>query len=220
MLRILTASLCFAVTSGALATDAPEDAALMIRVQGEVLVLSSGAEPVAAKPMLRVAAGDRLQLPGGASVQLVFYQTGIQETWSGSGHLAVERTRGLSDTLQVSKRELPALMAAQLLKIPESAHQSKAGMVRLRSLKDIEKILQIEANYEEYRKASAPDDTAPAIYFISGMLELKQYDRVVEFLDVLERDYPEDSSFQELIVHFKPLVTPVPSSQPDGAEVQ
>lgn len=208
MLRILTFCIAVIMTGVTPASEVSEDAALLIRVQGRVQIQMTGAAPMPAKPMIRVAAGDQLQLSGQSSVQMVFYKTGIQETWSGVGSLTVESTQGKSETLKVTKRELPALMAVQLLKIPDSAQHSKAGMVRLRSLKDIEKILEIETRYTEYRDASEAGDMTPELYFISGMLELKQYDRIREFLAELDQKHPDSPVYQEMITHFESLVTP------------
>ena len=87
-------ALCFTILVGtgpALAGDsAPVDAGLAVSIVGEVTVDGCGGGAAqSATPFMKIRVGDVLQLAEGATVALVFFESGIRESWSGPDTLAI-----------------------------------------------------------------------------------------------------------------------------------
>lgn len=210
-LKMLVAMLCLLPAAQVLALTV--EAGLLTKVSEGVQV-NSGGESRAAVPFMKLAEGDVLVLPQGASAQVVYFENGRHESWSGGGEVQVSVGGGSSASLEASVRKLPPLMVAQLEKTPAGGKRGKAGMVVLRALPDIDAILEVEENYQQYRAEAAPDDTTPELYFLNGMLDLKQYDRVRDFLEELRAREADTPALSGIIAHYGPLVA-LPES---GAE--
>ncbi len=202
-LRVLCGLLLlgYAVQARALTVEA----GLLTKVTEGVEVIN-GEEGRPAVPFMKLAEGDVLKLSAGSSVQVVYFENGRHETWSGDGEVQVAVGGGSSAKLQPQIRSLPPVMVAQLEKTPASGKGGKAGMVVLRALPDIDAILEVEENYTNFRAEAPAADTTPELYFLNGMLDLKQYDRVREFLQELRGREAEVPALSGIIAHYGPLV--------------
>ncbi len=189
------------------------EAGLLTRLEGSIEVVSAQGDTRAAVPFMKLAEGDILRMPAGTSAQIVYFEGGRQETWPGGGEVRIAVGSGDGGALQPKVRKLPAVMVSQLEKTPDGQRHGKAGMVVLRSLPDIDAIIAIEDNYATFRAEAAADDTTPELYFLNGMLELKQYDRVREFLDELRTREDQAPELTGIIAHFAPLVA-LPTGKP------
>ena len=67
------------------------DAGMVTKVRGEVTYQSGAAAPKPVIAFMKLRGGDRIQLPPGATLQLVYFAGGLQETWSGPNAITVQR---------------------------------------------------------------------------------------------------------------------------------
>lgn len=180
------------------------NAALITQLQGEVTLESASGGKRPAVAFLKLSAGEKLQLKSGSRVQLVFFDSARQETWSGSGLVEVAETEAKSASLKADVRQLPALLAKQLAKTPSAGQHGRAGMVVMRSLPTPGKLGQLENQYAEFRKTAAADDLTPEVFYLSGLIELKEGERARTVLTML-RARQGDAAAQGLVEHFMPL---------------
>ncbi len=209
MLRTMFVTLCLLQAYPAMALTV--EAGLLTKVSEGVQV-TSGGEARAAVPFMKLAEGDVLVLPEGASAEVVYFENGRHETWQGGGAVKIAVGGGSSEGLQPGIRRLPPLMVAQLEKTPVGGKRGKAGMVVLRALPDIDAIIEVEEKYKQFRAEAPAGDTTPELYFLNGMLDLKQYDRVRDFLEELRAREAAEPALAGIIAHYGPLVA-LPASQ-------
>jgi hypothetical protein len=176
--------------------------AMLTQVAGDVKVAAKGAAPRAAVPFLKLNEGETLTLAGGARVQMVYLASGRQEIWKGAGPVAIGGKESTSASLKPETSQVPAVILKQLAKTPVVGQTGKTGMVMLRSMDDLEALDQLEADYKEFRKTAAADDTTPEVFFLTGLLEYKDFERAEKVLAELKGK----PAYQAVVEHFAPLV--------------
>lgn len=178
-------ALAFAAVSYA----ASEDTAFVTALQGRVMGIG---RQVAAFTKLRE--GETLTVSSGASVQLVYFESGRQETWSGGSEFKVgaKQSDGLKGA-PASVKMLSPVLARQLQKTPEGAGNTRVGMVRLRTV-DAIKMREITGNYNEFKKDQAPGDHAAEIYLLNELANMRGYDEMDKFIADMRTQYPNDAS--------------------------
>jgi hypothetical protein len=176
--------------------------AMLTQVAGDVKVAAKGAAPRAAVPFLKLNEGETLTLAGGARVQMVYLASGRQEIWKGAGPVAIGGKESTSASLKPETSQVPAVILKQLAKTPVVGQTGKTGMVMLRSMDDLEALDQLETDYKEFRKTAAADDTTPEVFFLTGLLEYKDFERADKVLAELKGK----PAYQAVVEHFAPLV--------------
>ena len=180
------------------------DAALITQLQGEVSVESDKGAKRPALPFLKLAAGETLQLKAGSKVQVVYFESGRQESWTGAGQVEVAATEGRSRAMTPEVKQLPPLMVKQLAKTPGAGQQGRAGMVVMRSLPTPDKVVRLENQYAEFKKDSNVDDLTPEVFYLSGLIELKEGDRARAVLSML-RARQGEAGVLPIVEYFTPL---------------
>lgn len=183
------------------------DAALITVLQGEVTVASEKGLKRPAQAFLKLASGDRLQLKPAARLQIVFFDGGRQETWRGAGVVELADREGRSATLTPEVKQLSPLLVKQIARTPGAGQHGRAGMVVMRSLTPPGKVEQLEKQYGEFRQEASADDLTPEVFYLSGLIELKEYGRAKTVLSML-RSRTENPAAGDLVAHFSPLAEP------------
>lgn len=186
----------------ALGGEAAAQVAMLTQVAGDVKVAARGGAARPAVAFLKVNEGETLTLAGGARVQMVFLASGRQEVWRGAGPVLVGGSEGSSSALKPETSQVPALILKQLARTPGAGQTGKTGMVLLRSMDDLEALDRLETDYHAFRKSAAADDTTPEVFFLSGLLEFKDFERAAELLEEL-RAKP---AYQAVVEHFARLL--------------
>lgn len=183
------AVLCFSLVS--LAGQAA-DSALITALKGKVQ-RNDGTASGAVEAFAKLRKGDVLTLAKGAQVQIVYFDNGRQEQWSGQGKVEVGDQESLTQGLGVPEvKQLPLVMVKQLARTPSLDSQGRAGALRLRSVPTPESIAKIEETYRKLRSESAPGDKNPELYLLSGMFEMRELARVEQILVNLKKTHPGD----------------------------
>ena len=201
-MKLLVSIVFFVATSSALAANI--DAALITQLQGDAVVESDKGTKRPAVALLKLAIGEKLQLKSVTKIQIVYFESGRQESWSGTGQVEIDSNEGKSTTLKPELKQLPPLLVKQLAKTPGAGQQGRAGMVVMRSLPTPAKVTKLESQYAEFRKGALQDDLTPEIYYLSGLIELKEIDRAKTVLSML-RTRKDEPGVQSVIEHFSGL---------------
>lgn len=190
----------------ALVAQAQSPAAMVLNVGGDASLELLG-KPVRLEAMTRLLAGDRIRLGKDGRVDLVYPQTGRKESWSGSGIVtagAGESTGSAGLSLQAG--QLPTKIAQQIARTPTSDTAGRAGMVRMRSLPQSGGVEALETQYAKLRTEAAANDRSPEIFFLAGLNELGEKQRLRDELAKLQAAYPDDATVLTLARIYTPLL--------------
>lgn len=175
------------------------EVALVMAVQGKVLRQASPA-PQAVETFVKLNDGDRLNLTQGSKLQVVFFESGRQETWSGPGRLDLTQREGKGSGMGAPEiRQQPLVLTRQLARTPSLDAQGRGGVTRLRAIQTPDALNQLETTYQDLRVKSEPSDLGPEMYLLSGLLDMREFDRVEKLLGSLERDWPKSAESAQLI---------------------
>ncbi len=181
----LLAALALAMAAAASAQSG--EVAMVTLLQGSVTRSSSlGKQPV--EPFTKLRHGDLLVLDRQAKVQIVYFESGRQETWLGGGRLEITKAESTAFGLPPAEvKVLPAVMVRQIVKTPTLDSQSRGGMMRLRSVATAADVEKIEENYRRMRLDAGGKDINPDLYLLSSMFEIRELERVEQALADLQQ---------------------------------
>jgi hypothetical protein len=181
------------------------DVGMLTQIDGKVALITVKEAKRPATAFLKVALGDKLVLGKDARVRIVYFETSRQEVWKGAGEVEIGNGEGRSSSLQAEIRKLPPLVARQLVKTPVSGRHGKTGMVTVRSLSS-DTIESLEKQYTEFRGAVADGDTTPEVFLLTGLLEMKEFERAQTVLEGFRAKLSTTPALAAVISHFEPLV--------------
>lgn len=187
----------------AMSASAIADTVLVTAVQGTVSIEAIGTGKATLEPFVRLQEGDRLSLPAGAQVNLVYVGKARLEAWQGSGTIVVgeNESQATAGKPQVQVRTIPAEAARQMNRTPSTTPDGRVGMMRMRSIPAHDAVARLEEEYRKMRAQSASDDLLPEIALLAGLFDLRQYDRVDAELQRIAREHaanPSARALQEL----------------------
>jgi len=182
------------------------EVALVTSVQGKVTRLAE-VTPVPVEAFVKLKAGDRLKLEANSRLQVVYFESGRQETWSGPGSLETSLREGKPSGLPAAEvKSLPLVMAKQLARTPALDSQGRGGVTRLRSVPSPDALTKLEDTYYQLRSRTGRDDLGPEMYLLSGLYEIRELDRVERVLGDLQQDGPKTQETALLISLYRKAV--------------
>lgn len=182
------------------------EAALVMSVQGQVARLAE-ATPVAVEAFSKLKEGDRLSLARNSRLQVVYFDNGRQETWSGPGNLEIALREGKASGLPAAEvKSLPLVMARQLARTPSLDSQGRGGVTRLRSVPSQDALSKLEDTYHQLKSRAARDDLGPEMYLLSGLYDMRELDRVERVLGDLQQDGPKNQESALLVSLYRKAV--------------
>jgi len=182
------------------------EVALVMSVQGRVL-RHADAVPVQVEAFVKLKEGDRLSLEKDTRLQLVYFENGRQETWSGPGRLDMAAQESKASGMPAAEvKSLPLVMARQLARTPALDSQGRGGVTRLRAIPPRDAVAKLEATYRDLRAGAAQDDLAPEMYLLSGLYEMRELDRVEKMLGELRQGWPNNPEAALLVSLYRKAV--------------
>ncbi len=174
----------------ALPAAAQEDrGALVTALEGAVSRVQ-GADKKTLAAFERLEAGEFLALDN-AKLTLVFFATGQQESYQGSGRLEIGPGEGKPWGLAAPViKKLPDFLVKQIARTPTLVAQGRAGVTRLRAIATPEAIVKVEESYRRMRMESVAGDLNPEMYRLSALFEMKAFDAVESAVRDLEQLQP------------------------------
>ena len=176
------------------------EVALVTAASGNVKLQEGKAAASELKPFIKVREGDRLLMEGASRLQVVYFEGGRQETWSGRGALEVGSvsSKAIKGTMQPEIKTLPAILVKQLAKTPAQDGNVKTGMIRMRSMPPYDRLETVEKNYDEMRKQAVAGDLNPELYLLASYFELREFDRLEALLRQLNEKASETQELAAL----------------------
>lgn len=163
--------------------------ALVTSLEGKVALVSGGEKRQLAA-FDRLEANDHLVLES-ARVTLVFFLTGRQETYRGSGRIDLGPGEGKPTGLPVAETKILApFLVRQIGRTPTLLAQGRAGVTRLRSIATPDAIAKVDEAYRRMHLEAAADDLSPEMYRLSALFDMKAYDAVRSAVKDLEMSRP------------------------------
>ena len=197
-----------------LANAADKESGMVTQVTGSA-TYSSGADkdkPVVS--FMKVRNGDKLTLGKDAKLQVVYFENGRQESWSGAAKLVIgaKESTAATGAAPPQVKKLPAIVLQQLSRAPGvvSDLKNRTGMIMVRSLPMV-KMRELDENYAALRKEAAEDDVTPELYLLSGLHELKLYRDMKPVLEDMRKRQPNNPEVQAVYDHYSKLMNPAAS---------
>lgn len=182
------------------------EVALVMSVQGKV-VRSSNLASTPVEIFSKLDEGERLVLDQDARLQVVYFESGRQESWSGPGRLELTAREGKASGLAASEaKSLPLVMTRQLARTPGPDGQDRGGAQRMRAVAGPDALGKLEDTYHELRSRAGKDDLGPAMYLLSGLYEMRELERVERVLGDLQQDGPKTPEAALLISLYRKSV--------------
>ena len=204
--RVLIAfAVLLSTQTAALAQSA--DVGLVNQVMGEV-TYASGTGGGKAQAYMKMRQGDRVTVPAGAQVKLIYFANGRLETWRGPSSFTAGAAGSSPITGTVFQIvSVPTLVPQSIAKMPELVQMSKLGGIQVRGARkyfaslDADEQAQVAAAWENYhnlRKLLPPEDITSEQYLLPILQRHLLYDDVKVVLDSLLRKQPENAEAKQL----------------------
>ena len=185
------------------------DVALVNQLSGEVRYAGEGQAATPVQPFMRVRQGDRFIVVSGASIRLVYFQGGRQETWRGPASFRAGTAAGESfGTTQPEVVNLPSAAPPKIARVPELLQAARLGGVSVRgaaksapvmlTLEQRAELAEARAVYRMLRNQAAADDITPELYLFAILHDFEQEDELRALLDELKRRAPDSQEVREL----------------------
>lgn len=205
-----------ALLSPLFASAADKETGMITLAQGSTTYTSGPDNDKPVVAFMKLRAGDKLTLSKDAKLQLVYFETGRQETWSGAAKLVIGANESQSSaaTNPPQVKKLPAIVLQQLSRAPGvvSDLKSRSGMILVRSLPMVE-LRKLDENYGALRKEAAEDDVTPELYMLAGLHELKLYRDMKPVLEEMRKRQPNNLEVQAVHKHYSELMNSTGSSK-------
>lgn len=187
---IFTVALIYAAFSGGLLAakaQGNEPIALITLSRGQVgLVAQDGQRPL--QSFVKLTSGDLVALGKGANLQILYFQTGRLETWQGDGRLEVSPEQGKSFGLASPEvKILPMQVARQIASTPAPDGYGRAKANKLRAIATPDALAKLEDTYKRLRMETTRGDINPELYLLSGLYEMREFDRIEQVLRYLQQ---------------------------------
>jgi hypothetical protein len=185
--------------AAAMAADSVETA-LVTQAQGTVQVLAAGGKAAPVVSFAKLRAGTRVSTGEDGRFQIVYLNSGQQETWGPNSQL--ELGEAASKPIKASKlpgiKQLPASILKGLAQAPAALANISSihGMIRVRSAFDGSKLEAAEKNYQMLRAQAAEEDVTPELYLLAALSDLKQGDRMKQPLEQMLMRQPANAEIR------------------------
>jgi hypothetical protein len=246
-LLVKAAAVCLTVTavltlweaSGHVQEPIP-DVGLLTQVSGEVSFWNETdcQKPSRPQSFMKVRRGDHFKLPTGATIQVLYFGNGRQETWTGPVTFRCGDTESIS-TAKTSTGEvkpevklLPSRVSQRLMTAPLPLPRSSvrySGTIQTMTPKyppkpvpkmpeppSAETKKKIEAAQETYRhlaNQAKPDEVTPELYYLGVLAEYCQYREMQAVVDAMLAKRPGDPTIKDLKAWVQTLSTTKPPQQ-------
>lgn len=220
---LMTLAFFLAVVATPAATTSP-DVGLVTKLSGEATYWNKDEQipPTQVQSFMKLRLGDHLKLTGSASLQLLYFANGRQETWKGPatlivGDLESSIANGKKESLQPEVLILPTKVTKYMGMAPLPLPRSSlfySGVTQTRGVKipgpkktaappplsaeDQSKIKEAEKISQDLRKGSEADDLTPELYFLGVLADYKQYPEMEKLIDIMQMKRPGDPALKDL----------------------
>jgi hypothetical protein len=182
------------------------DVGLVNQIAGRVSYGAGANAGMTAQAFMKVRQGDRFVLPAYASLRLVYFRNGRQESWLGPATLRA----GLQGSELISGNPpavtaLPASVPQKMARIPDLVQGARLGGVVVRgggaarpSGPVPAEVEQAKGMYKTMRAQASQEDVTPELYLISVLHEHGYIDDMAPMAEEMLKRQPETPEVREL----------------------
>lgn len=209
MLRKLIIGIVMAATS-AWASAQGADVGLVNLVVGDVTFAPLSGSPGKVQAFMRLRDGDRVTVPAGGQVRIVFFDGARQERWSGPASFRAAKAQsepisGKPTDVQV----LPASVPQRISRVPELMQNAKLGGIQVRgltgrqqaSIVQQESVRESRITYDRMRAEMPADDITPELFLYSALEEYLLYEDMKVVVEEMMRRQPGNEDVRSLAAY-------------------
>jgi hypothetical protein len=116
------------------AAMAQSDVGMVNLVSGDVGYTPQGGPASKVKAFMKVREGDRIDVPAGAQVRVVYFEGARQERWQGPSSFQAARLQGRAISGSAAEvANLPASVPQRIARVPELMQNAKLGGIQVRA---------------------------------------------------------------------------------------
>ena len=218
-MNVILKTLAAAAALAAASAFAADDVGLINHMIGDVSYASGGAT-AKAKPFMKLREGDRVSVPSGALVRVVYFQGGRQESYSGpAGFTAGKQESSVQSGAKPQVSTLPAGVSQKIAQTPELvaiAKLGRSGGVAVRGLGDPKRLTpqqqaevrQAHQTYDQIRKGAAADDITAELYLYSVLQDHLLYSDMKPVVAEMQKRQPGNPDVQVMAEYVKVKTEP------------
>jgi hypothetical protein len=209
---LMALSLAFGlwVQPGRVAAQESVDVGLVNQMNGAVTYLpgngSGAGASMPTRAFMRVRLGDQFTVAAGASLRLIYFSSGRQESWQGPASLRAGR---LGSELQSGQPPvvvaLPVSVPQRMARVPDLVQGARLGGIvvrggaRARTTAAVSPELErARGLYRTMREATSADDVTPELYLLSVLQEHGQVDEIESVAREMLKRQPDTPEVKEL----------------------
>ncbi len=193
---------------------AQSDVGLVNQLAGDV-TYSSGATNAKAQAFMKVRDGDKFNVAAGATIRVVYFQGGRQESYSGpAAFTAGTQQSSVQSGSQPQVTTLPSGVPQKISQTPELIQIAKlgrsggvavrgAGADRRLTAQQQAEVRQARDTYQQMRTTAAQDDITPEIYLYSVLQDHLLYNDMKPVVEEMARRQPGNADVAELVAYVK-----------------
>jgi hypothetical protein len=203
----------------AMSAVAADDVGLINHMAGDVSYTSAGAT-AKAKPFMKLREGDRLSVPAGALVRVVYFQGGRQETFNGpAGFTTGKQESSVQSGAQPQVSTLPSGVSQKIAQTPELvaiAKLGRSGGVAVRGVGDTKRLTpqqqaevrQARHTYDQLRQSSSADDITAELYLYSVLQDHLLYSDMKPVVAEMQKRQPANPDVKVMADYVKVKTEP------------
>ncbi len=196
----------------------PPDVGLVTQLSGDATYWNEGYQkaPEKAQPFMKIRRGDHLKVTSGASVQLVYFQSGRQETWKGPAAFKVGDVESRVEGEKGPQPEvvvLPAGASQEMRRIPvllRRARLSRSGAMQVRGMgegsqkaitpskEERAEIAMAKETYQKLRRQTRADDITPELNLLGVLADYEQYEEMEKVIKEASKVQPDNEVLKDL----------------------
>jgi ferric-dicitrate binding protein FerR (iron transport regulator) len=205
MKKILLSLLLGLPASPALAQAA--DVGLVNMVSADVSYTPASGIAAKVQPFMKLRDGDRVNVPAGGQVRVVFFEGSREERWTGpasfrAGKAAAEPINGKAAQITT----LPVGASQRIAQVPQLVQIAKLGGIQVRGMTPAPKtggdpqaaLAEARTAYDAMRKDLPADDITPELYLYAALYENQRYDEMKPVVDEMLRKQPDSEQVKTL----------------------
>jgi hypothetical protein len=186
------------------------DVGLVNLVAGDVTYAPAAGAPARAQTFMKLREGDRIDVPAGGQVRVVFFEGARQERWTGPASFRAGKSAG--EPLSGSAAEvvmLPAGAAQRIGQTPQLVQIAKLGGIQLRGMSpppkagagDPPQVSAARATYAKMRADLPVDDIAPELYLYAVLNDYQLYGDMKIVVEEMLRKQPGNEDLHQLLAY-------------------
>jgi hypothetical protein len=185
---------------------ASADVGLINQMRGDV-TFQSGTSPAKASAYMKVREGDRFVVPDGATVRIVYFDGGRQETWTGPASFRAGTRQGEGAQGKVDVSQVPGGAATRLEQtatVIQVAKLGRAGGVTVRAVKPQltaaaqSEVAQARRTYDQWKSRVASDDITPELYLYLVLNDYMLYEEMGPVIKTMQDKQPNSAEVKDL----------------------